>query len=311
MPYTLKNLQDLSGLYDEFTSIPDSQLPEYYKEIFPHTCICGSEIILTKDTETQNAFTQLQCSSPICWVKMAHKFAHFCKTLGYKGFGEASSLTLFSEIHQTFKYPTFLSVFKASYSQVLNANGPAYTEAFFELKQDLETRVVPFKDAIAALGIPGVGKNSALFNVVKDPLILLSCALKDELNMLCDLAGINAPKTRFNLSIARLDIVTMMTDVIKNIRSTPSNEVYIAITGSVSVDGLPLSRLEFIEKCEAILVDGRPAYKLVETKAASKLQYVIADFPSNSSKYQLGQQHNLLISANDFYHMLVDEAKGG
>ena len=100
-----------------------------------------------------------------------------------------------------------------------------------------------------------------------------------------------------------------MKDVMPNILDTPKGEVFVAITGRVSVRGQSYSRYEFVSLCESITDNnGVQLYKIVETKAEFKLQYVIADTPSNSDKYQLGLRLNKLITADDFYTELLKQA---
>lgn len=309
---TLKQLQEMTHAYDSFVTIDKSDLPDYYKSIFPKYCECGAEVIMTRDTEDVYGYTQLQCCNPDCWVKMAHRFAYFAKCLGYKGFGAVGALQLYRELHSKFKYPTFLYIYEIPDSDIRMINGDAYTDAFDAMRSELKTHGFQFKDAITALGIPDIGKGSAIFDVVKDPVVLLDFVLKKRTEELCDMAGINALKTRFALNMARLDIVTLMCDVMPHILSTPKREMYVAITGSVSVEGVPMTRSEFIWKCESILdKNGVQMFKIVETKAESKLDYVIADAPSGSSKYSLGKRLNKLITADEFYKLLKNASDGG
>lgn len=308
---TLEQLKEVTHAFDAFVTVKLSDLPEYYKSVFPHHCECGAETIMTQDTDEQYGYTQLQCCNPDCWIKMAHRFAYFAKSLGYKGFGATGALNLYQQLHIQFKYPTFLYIFELPDTAIRAINGEAYGDAFDNFKLDLKTRGFQFKDAIASLGIPDIGKGSTIFDVVKDPVVLLDFVLKKRLDEICDMAGINAPKTRYYLNMARLDIVTLMHDVMPHILSTPKREIYIAVTGSVAVDGQSMTRAEFIWKCESILDEnGVQMFKLVETKAESKIDYVIADVPSSSSKYALGQRLNKLITANDFYHSLLYTAEG-
>ena len=98
------------------------------------------------------------------------------------------------------------------------------------------------------------------------------------------------------------DIILLLSDIIPNVVNTPKGEVFVAITGKVNVRGISYTRKEFIDLCEEFKDDmGNPIFKIVETKAADKLQYVIADVPSSSEKYKLGMRLNKLITANDFY----------
>lgn len=308
---TLESLRAVTSAFDEFTTVSDSDLDEYYKGIFPHRCQCGAEVILTKATSSHEGYTQLQCCNPDCWVKMAYRFAYFMKRLGFKGYGSTSAIPLFRELVPSFQYPTFLCIFQQPLQAIRGLNGEAYADNFELARIALFEQSWPFKDAIAALGIPDIGQNCTIFDVVKSPVCLLDFILKDRLAELCSISGIAAPKTKYYLYMARIDIVTLMVDIMPHISNTPNTELYVAITGSVSIDGKSMTRAEFIWECENILnKDGAPAYKIVETKAESKLEYVIADTPSASSKYQLGKRLNCLITATEFYHMLLDNIGG-
>lgn len=302
---TLEQLQSITHAFDNFVTVEGSNLPDYYKGVFPHHCNCGAEIIMTRDTDEEYGYTQLQCCDPDCWIKMAHKFAYFVKSLGYKGYGATSVMPLFRHFHDRFLYPTFLCLFDIPSSEIRGLVGDALADGISSIKEDLKNDVFQFKDAIVALGIPDIGKGCSLFDVVKSPEVLMGFILKGKLPELCAMCGIQAPKTLYYLTIARVDIITLIHDVMPKIVGTPKNEVNVAITGSVTVEGQGLTRAEFIWKCESLLDSkGSPAYKLIETKAASRLDYVIADAPSNSSKYELGKRLGILVTADDFYTML-------
>lgn len=301
---TLAELRQATHAYDGFATIENCDLPDYYREVFPKHCECGAEMIMTKPGNTQ-----LQCCNPECWVKMGHRLSYFVSKLGYKGFGEQSALQLVSAGRPYFKYPTFLSAFLMTDGELNLFLTEHVASVFAEIREDIKSRQFHFSDAIAALGIPNIGARSAFFDVVKSPVVLLQYLLQDRSNDLCDAAGISAPITRFQLSTFKLDVLTLMKDVMPNIMDTPKGEVYVAITGRVSVDGTYYTRSEFIDLCDAIREpDGSQPFKLVETKASAKLQHVIADAPSNSDKYRLGQQLGILITANEFYHQLKDAA---
>lgn len=308
---TLEQLQSATSAFDSFVTVGDSDLPDYYKSIFPTHCDCGGEVIMTRDTVDSYGYTQLQCCNPDCWIKFAHRFAYFAKHLGYKGVGAAGSLQVFSACKDKLEYPTFLSIFLLDMQEVRMFGGTVFADVLTAMKEDFATKGFQFKDAIVALGIPGLGKGSTFFDVVKDPTVLLDRILKNRLGEICDIAGIQAPKTRFYLEISKIDILILMKYVMQHILSTPKKEINVAITGSVSVRGKALTRAEFISLCESLQEsDGSQAYKLFETKSSSKLDYVIADSPSSSSKYELGKKLNCLITADDFYSIL-EESIGG
>ena len=302
---TLEALQKATPVYNGFVTIANSDIPDYYKQVFPKQCACGGEIIITEP-----GHTQLQCCNPNCYLKMGYRLAYFISKLGYKGFGEQSALTLVSDCRKYFKYPTFLSVFLLSDTEINSCLTEHLSNLFCEIRDDIKTRAFHFPDAISALGIPNIGSRSPFFEVVKTPIVLLQYLLKDKTDDICEAAGIQAPMTRFQLSSFKLDILTLMKDVMPNIVATPDTEIYIAITGKVSIGNTAYTRQEFITLCEGIVdSSGQQLYKIVETKAETKLQYVIADTPSASEKYRLGEKLHCLISAEDFYNLLLSKVK--
>lgn len=308
---TLDSLKEITHAFDTFVTVEGSNLPPYYKGIFPHTCECDGEIIMTANTSDTYGYTQLQCCNPDCWVKMAHKFSYFAKYLGFKGFGSTGAMPLYRELYKKFEYPSFLYIFKLPNSSIQIINGDAYADAFESMRVQLKTQAFQFKDAIVSLGIPDIGKNSNLFDVIKSPSMLINVIIKKRLDEVCQMCGIYALKTRYYLEISSVDIVTLLSEIMPHVLSTPKKEIHLAITGSVMVEGEPLTRSQFIWKCESLLdKDGQQAYKLVETKAESKLEYVVADGPSSSSKYKLGQKLDNLITADDFYTMLKQSLGG-
>lgn len=302
---TLEELQSVTHAFDEFSTIENCDIPDYYKEIFPKKCRCGAEMIMTR-----SARTQLQCCSNVCWVKMAHRLNYFISYHGFKDFGEQACLSVFERCHKSLPYNSFLSAFQLSDSELLGAVGDYRLSVFRDIQYSMKTETFMFSDAIASLGIPNVGSRSTLFDVVKDPVTFLDYMVKNRSDILCDYAGIQALSTRYHLSCFVIDTYLLMSEIMPHIVATPKGEMFVAITGKVSVGGKYYTRAEFIRLCEDIVgEDGTQLYKLVETKAQDKLQYVIADEPSNSDKYKIGQRLNKLITAEDFYNVLLAEAK--
>lgn len=299
--FTLSELQQCTHAYDKFATIAECDIPDYYKEIFPHKCECGAEMIMTNPGRTQ-----LQCCNPACYIKMAHKLAYFVSSLGYKGFGPQSSLSLYRAVHNELPFNSFLSIFRLNETQMAAGLSDHYIQVLLDIKNDVGERAFPLVTAISALGITNIGRRSMFFDVVKTPVVLLSFVLDNNTEQLCDICGIQAAITRFQLSMARADIATLISEIMPNILSTPKREVYVAITGKVSVNGSQYTRAEFISLCEAIKDEhGEQMFKLTETKASDKLEFVIADDPSSSDKYRLGQKLHKLITADEFYNNLL------
>lgn len=301
--YTLEDLKHETYAYDKFQTIKNCEIPDYYKDVFPHKCECGAEMIMTEPDHTQ-----LQCCNPGCYIKMAHKLAYFISSMGYKGFGTQSALSLFRAVHSELPFNCFLAVFRLSSTQLAAGLSDYYVGLLEEIREDLHERPVALTNVIAALGIQGIGPRSNFFGVVKSPVVLMQFAINNEMEKLCDYCGIQANITRFQLKAARADIVTLISEVTPNIMSTPKKEIFVAITGKVSVGGCAYTRMEFIDLCERIKdTDGVALFKLTETKAANKVDFVIADEPSNSEKYRLGERLHKLITADAFYNLLLSQ----
>lgn len=230
---TLKELQQITKAFDTFSTIEECDIPEYYKAIFPKRCSCGAEMIMTK-----TARTQLQCCNPCCWIKMAHRLNYFISYHGFKDFGEQTCLSLFAACKDELEYTSFLSVFMLTDTQLSRALGDAKLSIFHGIKEDLATNTFMFGDAIASLGMPNVGSRSVIFDYVKSPITFLDYMLKGKVEDLCDMVGIQALSTRFHLSCFDIDTLLLMTDVMPNIVATPKGEMFIAITGKVSVEGV-------------------------------------------------------------------------
>lgn len=296
---THEELKTLTHAYDGFFTIENSMMPIYYRDMFAKKCRCGAEIIVSADN------TQPQCCNPSCWVKKAYRFAYFCQALGYKGIGPKTALLIFVRLRKQMPYDSFLSVFCLSSSDISSAVGVPTAETIEHIKEDLKKRAVSFVDAVNALAINGIGARSALFDSVGDIASLLRASLYEKTDELCDRAGIQAEQTRFALKEAQADIILLAKDVVPNIISTPANDVYLMITGHVSVNGKGYSREEFIDLCSELKDEtGRPAYNLIQTKSRSLLQYAIADEPSSSSKYVLGKELGIIVTAQQFYDLL-------
>lgn len=296
---THEELKKLTHAYDGFFTIQDSLLPLYYRNLFNQKCKCGAEIIVSFDN------TQPQCCNPSCWIKKAHRLAYFCQSLGYKGIGPKTAKLIFARMRKLMPYDSFLSVFYLKPADITSYVSPSVSETIAYIKQDLQHRVVSFSEAVNALGINGIGLRSQLFTRVGDIGTLVDASLHNKIDDMCDACGIQAMQTRFALKEAQIDILIMAKDVIPNIMATPAKTVYLMITGHVSVDGKSYSRDEFLDLCASLKdSNGRPAYNLVQTKSRSLVQYAIADEPSGSSKYTLGKELGILVTAQDFYRLL-------
>lgn len=301
---TLKELKTFTNAFDGFETVQNSTIPDYYKSIFPSHCECGAEMILDA-----NNYTKLQCCNPNCKIKYAYKLSSFISYFGFKGIGDETCKTIMYNLYDRLPIPSFLAVFMLPDEEVHNVIGDAKFEIYLDIKSELKKSTVWLRDAMASLSISGIGANSKLLSTIKDYKIILNFLLKDKTSDLLHICGINNKLSHYGLKAAKLDVFILFSKILGGIKIEPKGEIFIAITGSVSVKGKPLTRAEFVELCSAFKDDtGQPLFKLTETKATSKLEYVIADAPSSSSKYSIGLEKNILITADEFYNILEKEA---
>lgn len=302
---TLKELKTVTNAFDGFVTVKESKIPEYYKTVFPHKCLCGAEMIIDS---TNN--TRLQCCNPVCWVKWSYKLASFLSYHGFKGIGEETCKNLIKSTKNLFKYESYLSVFLLPDNVLLSVLGDSQFTNFCHIREVLKSSVFWLRDAIASLSVTEIGKASKLFTYVENPDILLSALLHNTTDNLCQLCGINDQMARFGLRASKMDIFVLVTRIIKGIRPVPKGTIHVAITGSVNVKGKPLTRKEFIDYCESITDShGNPMFTLVETKSEKLLEYVISDGPSSSSKYTLGKKLGIIITADAFVDKLLERTE--
>ena len=46
---TLEELKGETPAYLDFTTIDDALMPQYYRDMLPHKCRCGAEVIVSGD----------------------------------------------------------------------------------------------------------------------------------------------------------------------------------------------------------------------------------------------------------------------
>lgn len=276
-------------------------------DYIPTTCECGSDFIISMPDKTQ-----LTCSNPYCYVKMGYALAYFISSLGFSGMGEKSTLALIRDNKDKFEYLSFLSAFLLEPEDIYKSLGEHRGNLFLSIRDSIKGKRWKMKDIIPALGIPGIGKRSKIFDVVQTPQGLLSVILEDRLDELLSFIGSTSQMLRTQLEWHKVDILILY-DKIAPLAALPAKkQLYIAITGSVSVKGVPLSRTEFINKISEDFRDPKddsPVFELIETKAKSKLDCVIADFPSGHSKYIIGKELGILKTADEFYSELESTYK--
>lgn len=295
---TLEQLKIYSDAFVDFETVSDMKyikIPVQYHDILPNKCICGADMV------TNRELTEIMCCDPFCPVKMAHNLDYFITNLGYKNFGIASCTKLYTAIYNDSMFPSFLVAFETPENVLYDVLGMNLANIFIDIKNSIKCTPISFKDSIGALGIPKIGPKAKLFDVINTPKELLSLIANDKIYEFMEAIGMQSPSYHYGMRMFIPSIAYLYKNIVFNITVESDVVVYIAITGEVSVDGNYLTRSKFVEYCCKFTDENNiPLYRFKETVDARKLDWVIADVPSNSRKYQKGKDLGILITANEF-----------
>lgn len=299
--HNIKTLSDLHKMTDAFLNFDTvsfmkiRKIPKEYHDVLPDYCECGAEMIISND------LTEVQCCDPYCKVKMSYNLAYFISYLGYKGFGPALCRRLYDVIYTEDMYPSFLVAFDTEDSILYSALGQHTANLFISIRDSIRETPITFQDSIAALGIHNIGGKSRIFDFLKRPEDIIGLILHEKTSDFLDDIGLAAASYKYGFAVFAPSIAFLYSKVVTNIIAESDVTVYIAITGEVTVDGVYYTRKKFLDFCSSFTDDdGIPLYKFKETLDAKKLDWVVADKPSNSAKYVKGASLNCLITANDF-----------
>ncbi len=300
----LSDIQKKTSAYNNFFTVKELKerlIPIEFKDEIPDYCKCGGEYIMT------SSFTEAQCVDPYCPYKMAYTLSHFIRHMGFKDFGEEKCKTLVLATYDSFQYPSFLCVFSVDENIIFAKLGQADANNFINIRNTLASTPYRFNKSFPALGIPDFGANCKLLDVIKTPKEIVHLLASGKINDFLDQIGMRAPIYKFYLDVFDITITLLYSTYAPLAIKPGKKELYIAITGNVTLNGISMTRTEFLHACSSLKnSDGEQMYELKESKSKSKLSYVIADAPSASEKYEIGKELNILVTADEFVKILKD-----
>lgn len=89
-------------------------------------------------------------------------------------------------------------------------------------------------------------------------------------------------------------------------------KVRICITGSITVDGMRITRNKFVELCNKVgCKNGRQLVEVQNTSAKESCQYVVADYESTTAKYLAGKERGVLITSKEFIEKIKEVCSDG
>lgn len=293
MPHisTFSELKKTTSIFDEYQLLSNVNL----NFEVPSHCSCGAEFITTPD------LTEVTCVDPYCPYKMGLTLYNFISTLGFLDFGEETCIKLMTH----FKPCSFVDVFFLPQRDISLVLGPHMSILFFKIKDKLkESNVYSFKDLFIAAGVPEYGAKSSIFSFLRDYNSLRDLMQTGKVAEALKLfGGLQSPKYTYYLTLWYPNLHYIYTDICPHYRPLANDTVYIAITGSLSLNGAPISRKEFLNACK------NDKYEIIESNSVAKVSYVIADGPSNTSKYLMALEHPdtiSILSADKFYNLIKE-----
>lgn len=295
---------DRYNAFNDFISVAQAKesglIPESYTNIFPDKCVCGSDMIISKNRKC------IKCCDPRCYIKIGKMLSQLFANFGAKNISDGTTIPLIQELKNVKGTETHLEALKLDGSWVpltlIGAKEDIYYDALDMVFKEKRT----FADIVSKLAIPALDTTARkifeFYENVKE--------LEEQSNLLDALSpcGIYDPKVAYYLETYMEDIKLAEEIFSKHILTNIGGVIDIVITGAVAPDGVTMSRNEFVSYLNelATLDDGCQLLEFRNCTALQTCNYVIADVPSSSRKYKAGQERGVLISSTDFVNSVKD-----
>lgn len=301
--------QDKLNVYAEFLSVSDAfdsgVIPKSYRGLVPERCECGSENIVKSNRKI------LRCCDPKCAIKMSFALAEMLNNLGIQGLKQKTCKKLVDYClkNNLFEVPTYTEIVKVSRAEDLSF---LIGSSWYNLVNGLNVitkKPVTFPEMVSYLAIPKYDSSTIKLLSGFNSIVDLVKALKEEGELMFFFSrGVkDLEKIKYlidNLTTILQFELAMQVPLLKQ-----GNQVrQIAVTGSVSVDGISVSRNEFANYCNQIgSVGNVQLFNVNICKAFNSVEYVIADHPSSSRTYLEGLQRGIVITAQEYVDRLREE----
>lgn len=301
--------QDSLNVYSEFLSVNEAFdlgiIPSDYKGLVPERCECGSENIIKANRKI------LRCCDPKCPIKMSFALAEFLNNLGVQGIKQKTCKKIVDYClnNNLFEVPTYTEIVKVARKEDLSF---LIGSNWYNLTQALDAatkRPVTFPEMVSYLAIPKYDSSTIKILSGFNSIVDLVNAMKAEGTLMFFFSrGVkDLEKIKYladNLSTILQYELAMQVPLLKQ----GSQVRQIAVTGSVSVDGISVSRSEFASYCNQLgSVGGVQLFTVNICKAFNSVEYVIADHPSSSRTYLEGLQRGIVITAQEYVDRLREE----
>ena len=320
---------DKFGAYTSWSSVHDAKflgwIPEAWHDVFSDTCECGSENIISSDLK------RWTCCDPYCPIKESYKLAEMFSRAGVLGLGFAKCNTIYHELLDKDKWlkeqgkEGFFQMHV--FTEVLLIPWDKYPTAvqetvagidFFNACFAIRTKRMTFAQMVGILGLKGLGSNSdRLLSGINS-----FTELRDAINAdggifnFCAKHGVSSLETVFNFSTALREIAVADLACQDFRRQEGMLRLNVCMTGRVAVDGVKMTKEEFVNRCNDLCIDDN-GVQLLELKNSSgpvTVPFVLYTNASSDHKFNVGSSrgiitdefgtHSVLMTETDFYNWL-------
>lgn len=303
-------------------------IPEEYAEYFPDHCSgCGSENIMVYDpSNLDRNLKSGMCCNPKCRLKQGYALAELMARFGCKGLGENTCLKIYDAFisedlrriasgrKRLLESDTYVEILKIEWSDYpMSIRSYEKTSDFYYECQRLRCMPVTFPSMVAKLGLPELDNNALkLFHGVFDCKDLAEKIKSDVgVSQFCARRGFYDKMLVFWVANSLYDFAAAQIVFWKALRPMGMEDMRICITGRVRLGGLPVTKREFVDRCNmAVNVDGVQLAEVSECAAMESVDYIVCDAITNSAKCRAGlrreavEKRKILITADEFYSQL-------
>ena len=301
-------LKNTFGAFDTYITVKRAKelgvIPEDYAGLFPDYCKCGSENIIT------GSLTHAMCCNPRCVHKLGYALSELFSRFDIKGVGDAICSQMISSVYDKLKYKSHVEVIGMEYNEypysiISTVKGQELYQACKQIRQ----RSLTFTELVSKIGIPQFSTSSGkLLTGIPSLKYLCDVAKKEGgIKNFCANRGVYDSMKVFWFYQSLPDIWVAEQVFGDNMRLEGLVKVKICITGSITVDGMRITRNKFVELCNKVgCKNGRQLVEVQNTSAKESCQYVVADYESTTAKYLAGKERGVLITSKEFIEKIKE-----
>lgn len=284
-------------------------IPEEISDYFNEQCKCGSEMIIS------TTLKQIMCCDPLCFIKQGYSLDEYLKRNGIKGLGPESCINVIRIYQERAGRKSFIEMM-LSYQDKIHLLGD-YGHSVSDAIKVIQSKPITFPNLVASLGLPKLdSKVTTLLRGFSSSESLLWTLVQNydgNLSYFFDIRNVFDPTFRFYFKFYLHDIC-YLTDRYPNILKQANRVIKVCVTGSVSPNGIPMNRQNFVAYCNSVATtaDGVRLYEIENSTAIHTVSYLICDVPNSHSKYNVAKAREeaegvkIIYTSSEFVNLLKE-----